>query len=146
MPIKTMEKPQEQAIERSRNLMDPWSQLERMQQMMDSMFSAGGFRPLLGRNLFAEMEPMPALNMYKKDSHLMVEVEIPGFDKKDIQVSVTGDLLSIVAEHKHEKEENKEGYFLRERRSGSLSRSLRLPMEISSDTKSKLSIRTACST
>ena len=54
----------------------------------------------------------------------IVEAELPGFKKEDIEISVENDVLTVTASHSEENEEKKEGkYVHRERRYGSYSRS-----------------------
>jgi HSP20 family protein len=52
---------------------------------------------------------------------------------EDIDVSVSGDLLTIKAEVKEEKEVKEENYFRRERRFGTFCRSVTLPIEVDVD-------------
>jgi HSP20 family protein len=126
----TLEKRQESAIEPTSRLMGPWAELERMREVMSSLFPHRLFTSMTSPDVFSEFTSMPSLNMYKQNGNLVVEAEIPGFDKKDIKVDVTDGVLSISGSRKSEKEEKSEGYFLRERSSGSLSRSVRLPIAI----------------
>ena len=54
----------------------------------------------------------------------IVEAELPGFKKEDIEISVENDVLTVTASHSENTEEKKEGkYVRRERRYGSYSRS-----------------------
>lgn len=56
------------------------------------------------------------------DKYVM-EAELPGFDKEDITLDITGDTLCLTAQHKEEKkEENKDKYIYRERSYGSYQR------------------------
>lgn len=56
-----------------------------------------------------------------------VSIELPGMDMKDIEVSVSDDLLTIKGEKKVERQEEKKGYFLSERSYGAVYRSIPLP-------------------
>lgn len=60
-----------------------------------------------------------------KGDRYVLEAELPGFKKEDIQLDLEGDILTIRAEHTEEKEEKdeKKQYVRRERRYGSFSRS-----------------------
>ncbi len=60
----------------------------------------------------------------KNDSYLL-EAELPGFDKKDISLNISGDTLTIEAEHRdeHKEKTKKDGYMHIERYSGHYSRS-----------------------
>jgi len=75
----------------------------------------------------------PALDVSETKNDLIVKTEIAGVDPKDVNISVTGDMLTVKGEKKQEKEEKEEGYHLMERSYGSFSRSVRLPMEVDQD-------------
>jgi HSP20 family protein len=61
---------------------------------------------------------------------LLITAELPGVHEKDVDVTVSGDVLTIRAEKKVEHEEKgDEGRYV-ERRSGVVSRSIRLPFEV----------------
>jgi HSP20 family protein len=62
-----------------------------------------------------------------------VVADLPGMEKKDIKVSLDGDLLTIQGEKKEVKEKKDKHYHTIERRSGSFYRALRLPVEVRSD-------------
>ncbi|MDI9475321.1 MAG: Hsp20/alpha crystallin family protein [Candidatus Alkaliphilus sp. MAG34] len=58
-----------------------------------------------------------------KGDKFVLEAELPGFDKKDINISVDDNRLTITAEHSESKEESKDNYIRKERRYGSFARS-----------------------
>ena len=62
-----------------------------------------------------------------------MKAEVPGMDAKDINISVTGDALTIKGEKKSEREETEENYHLVERSYGSFSRSLTMPAAVDLD-------------
>jgi HSP20 family protein len=76
---------------------------------------------------------MPSLDVSETDKELIVRAELPGMDPKEIDISLTGNRLTIKGERKHEREEKKENFHLVERSSGSFSRSIQLPVEVSAD-------------
>src|SRR5690606_31305227 len=61
---------------------------------------------------------------------LVITAEMPGLEEKDLDVSLTGDLLTIKGEKKAEHEERNGGAYYVERRFGSFSRSVRLPFQV----------------
>lgn len=63
----------------------------------------------------------------------MVEVEIPGVDPEDIEVSIDAETLRIRAVLEVEKEITEDSYYLVERATGVLQRSIRLPSEVDAD-------------
>ena len=56
-----------------------------------------------------------------------VSIELPGMDMKDIEVTVTDDMLTIKGEKKIERQEEKKGYYLSERSYGAVYRTIPLP-------------------
>jgi HSP20 family protein len=75
----------------------------------------------------------PKVNVADGEKEIMVTVEIPGMDEKDIELSLTKDALTIKGEKKEEKEEKGKNYHRMERSYGSFSRTLLLPVEINTD-------------
>jgi HSP20 family protein len=75
----------------------------------------------------------PRLDVSETDKALEVVADLPGMEKKDIKVSLDGDLLTIKGEKKEVKEKKDKHYHTIERRSGSFYRALRLPMEVEGD-------------
>lgn len=59
--------------------------------------------------------------------HVEVSIELPGMEMKDIEVSVTDDMLTIKGEKKVERQEEKRGYYLSERSYGAVYRTIPLP-------------------
>jgi HSP20 family protein len=82
---------------------------------------------------FEDTEWMPAFDMSETDKELIVKGEVPGMDKKDINITVSDGMLTIRGEKKHEKKEENEQYHRVERRYGAFSRTMRLPHEVEAD-------------
>ena len=72
------------------------------------------------------------VNVWEDESAYHVEAELPGFTSKDVELTVLGDELRIEAKHeeKHEEKDVKGKLLRRERRTGSVSRSMRFAVEI----------------
>jgi HSP20 family protein len=68
-----------------------------------------------------------AVDVYETDENVVVKTAIPGMNADEIEVSVTGDTLTIRAETKEEEEVKRENYLRRERRFGSCCRTVTLP-------------------
>ena len=77
----------------------------------------------------------PKVNIAETDKGLEVTADLPGIDQKDIEISLSDDVLTLKAEHKAEKEENdeKKHYHLVERSFGKFVRSFELPFEADTD-------------
>jgi HSP20 family protein len=64
---------------------------------------------------------------------LTIKAELPGLDTKDLDVSVSGDVLTIKGERKQEKDEKDEQRHIIERSYGAFMRMLRLPAPVAAD-------------
>lgn len=95
---------------------------------LDEFMKEFGMRPMW-RGL--PVEPQIKLDVSEDDKTYTVKAEVPGVKKEDINVSIDGNLVSLSAEVKSEKEE-KEGkkVIRRERSYGSVSRSFSLGSEV----------------
>jgi HSP20 family protein len=76
-------------------------------------------------------EPMSDISETK--DKLIVKAELPGMEAKDIDISLTDDILVIKGEKKQESEEKDENHFCVERYYGSFQRMIRLPVAVKSD-------------
>lgn len=76
---------------------------------------------------------VPVVNVKETEEALEVTAEVPGLKPEEIEVSLTGDILTLKGEKKEEREEDRGDYHLVERRFGSFQRSFRLPMEVERD-------------
>ena len=68
-----------------------------------------------------------SVDVHQEGDDLIVEADLPGIRKDDLEISVEQNTLTIAAEYKSESDEKKGDYHLRERRQGRYSRSFRLP-------------------
>ncbi len=110
----------------------PVRELEEWHRDVDDLFSR-----FMGRGPFAGTafagKGRPAMETFAKNGDLVVRLDLPGVDPKEVDISVTGDVLTVTAERKH-KEQKKEGEYSREEIAyGSLERSVRLPGKIDAD-------------
>lgn len=76
----------------------------------------------------------PLLNIYEKDNSIFVEAELPGFNLKDIEITITGDQLKITGKSRVTNEENEDKknrrYFITEISEKSFTRTVTLPYEV----------------
>jgi HSP20 family protein len=114
----------------------PFEEMEREFERWFGRFGHGWMRPLhWGRPLWSEMEMpfegmTPSVDVIDRDDEVVVRAELPGVDKKDLEVTLHEDALTIKGSTSSEKEEEKGDYFRREVSSGSFSRSIRLPTAV----------------
>ncbi len=108
---------------------DASNSLRRLRQDMDELwsrfFEAPGLPSMKDAAAF-----VPAVDIKETKDAFIVTAEIPGMKAEDIDVSLTGDLLTIKGEKKEEVEKEEGDYHLVERRYGSFQRTFRLPKEV----------------
>ena len=71
---------------------------------------------------------LPAIDMHLTDKNLKIIIDIPGFSKKDIELSLSGDILSIKAEKIIDKKNSKT--LISNQRPNKINKKIRLPIEI----------------
>lgn len=76
---------------------------------------------------------VPHMDIKESEKEITVAAELPGIEAEDIDISITGNTLTIKGEKKHEKEEKGERYYRSERSYGSFQRSIPLPDSIQED-------------
>jgi HSP20 family protein len=80
-----------------------------------------------------EGEITPHIDVSETDGEVEVSAELPGVEEKEIDVSLTDDILTIKAEKKSETEKSEKEYRLIERTYGTFQRSMRLPCPVVAD-------------
>ena len=75
----------------------------------------------------------PAIDMSEDEKAYKISAELPGIDAKDIDVSVSGDMLVLKGEKRQEKEQKEKNFYLSERSYGSFQRSFYVPDGVDRD-------------
>jgi len=75
----------------------------------------------------------PAVDVYEDQDAIVIETELPGMKKEELEVKLTGDLLTISGKRESEKKIERKDYFRVERSASAVSRSVRLPVEVQAD-------------
>ena len=99
----------------------------------------GFFDPMAWRWPFAEgfeerLDVLPKLDILDKDDALVIRAEMPGVRKEDIDVTISGDRLTLEAKREFKEEEKKDEYYRHEMAYGRLYRAIRLPVDVVVDT------------
>jgi len=108
-----------------------FGELSTLRREMDDLWSRFFGETRLPR-IFAR-EWLPSVDISETKDNVVVKAELPGLEAKDIDVSISGDVLNIRGEKKKEEEKKDEHYHYQERYAGSFRRSLRLPVGVKSD-------------
>lgn len=114
---------------------DPFKDLSVLHREIDDLFrrTFGSFGA--ERETAAEGRTMmsPQVNTFVKDNLFHVQAELPGINKKDLDVSIDGRVLTLRGERRESKEVKEEHYLMRESRSGSFMRRLTLPEGVNTE-------------
>ena len=97
---------------------------DEMDRLFDSFFGGAPWGP---SGLSSAGAWSPDLELSETDKEFVIRAEMPGLEPKDIDISITGNVLTLSGEKKEESEEKKGGYYRSERRFGSFCRRLELP-------------------
>ncbi|HXV96215.1 MAG TPA: Hsp20/alpha crystallin family protein [Gaiellaceae bacterium] len=102
----------------------PFQELEaferRMQRLFDERFGA---LPV----------PLPAADVFERGDEFVVELEVPGFEEKELEIQVTDHTLVVSGRRAEEKEDEEKAYHRRERLEKSFERRFALPPEADVD-------------
>jgi HSP20 family protein len=102
-----------------------------LREAMDRLFDDAFTRPLSVRDGWSMASP--AIDMYQTDNEVVVRASIPGIKAEEVQINVTGDILTLKGEAKQEEERKERSWHIREQRFGSFERSIVLPTDVKSD-------------
>jgi len=106
------------------DLYDPWGDLKSLQDEINDLFEVDRFPATTG--LF-DRSLSPALDVIEGDQDITVRCELPGIEQKDLDVTITSNILTIKGEKRGKTEEGKSDYFKKESWSGSFQRTVSLP-------------------
>ena len=104
----------------------PFEELDRLRRQMDLL--SGG----LSRGLWGEPAAgvFPMMNITEDEKNYYVRAELPGIKADELEMSVTGDTLSVSGERKLPAEDEKAQYHRKEREAGRFSRIVTLPGQL----------------
>ena len=122
------------------------SPFEEMDRMFDDFFSRGWMRPFrwewpsMGEMAKPFEGKMPKVDVIERDDEVVIKAELPGVDKKDLDVSVTENSVTIKGTTSHEEKEEKGDYYRCEISRGAYARTVGLPAYVDAD-KAKASFK-----
>jgi HSP20 family protein len=127
-------RPAEQQEEHEMSLIrrtSPFGELLSLRQAMDRLFEDSFVRP----RAFAggDVEQGLPLDIRMTENELVVTAALPGVKPENVDISVTGDTLTISGKTEEEKRDEQEGYLYQEIRRGTFSRTVTLPSDLKVD-------------
>jgi HSP20 family protein len=106
----------------------PFQEVETLHRQMNQMFDE-----LMASERQSATSWQPAIELQDTEDNLVLRLEIPGVDGKDIDIHVTREAVAISGEHRFEKETQEKGFFRSEFRYGNFQRVVPLPVPIQND-------------
>jgi HSP20 family protein len=108
---------------------DPFRDVVTLQSRLNSLFRDfnDGDGPLTAASF------VPAVDIYEDPQKVVLKLEVPGIEEKDLDIRVENHTLTVKGERKFEKEEKEENFHRIERRYGSFYRAFTLPSTVDTE-------------
>ena len=110
---------------------EPAREMMTLREAMDRLFDDAFTRPLSIRDGWSMTSP--AIDMYQTENDVIVKASLPGIKAEEVQINITGDVLTLKGETKQEEERNDKAWHIHEQRFGSFERSIALPTTVKTD-------------
>ena len=107
----------------------PFSELRTLQREMDSLWDRF-FPETPFHERYVTHEWLPSIDLKETKDKLVVKAELPGLEAKDVELTLTEDVLTIKGEKKEEREEKDEHRYFVERFTGAFERKIKLPAPV----------------
>lgn len=107
----------------------PFGELLSLRQAMDRLFEDSYVRPRSWGTGSGEGHTLP-LDIYATPDAVVVEAALPGVKPEDVDITVTGDTLTITGSTSEQRERDEQGVLYQEIRRGAFSRSVTLPGDV----------------
>ncbi len=112
---------------------DPIGEMVSLRSAMDRLFEDSFVSPLTWRTIAGGNDVTPPIDVHETADEIVVTASLPGMKADDVDITITGQTLTLKGELKAENEINRDQYLYRERRFGSFSRTLQLPVRVQGD-------------
>jgi HSP20 family protein len=109
---------------------DPLGEMVSLRSAMDRLVEDSFVSPLTWRTMANGEGITPPLDVHETEDEIVVSAALPGMKADDLDITITGQTLSLRGELKADEEVKREQYLYRERRHGSFSRSVQLPVRV----------------
>lgn len=110
---------------------DPYREMMGLRQAMDRFFDDTFLWP--ARSQYEMAGGNLPLDIYQTKDDVVVKAALPGMKPEDVDITLSGDTLTIKGEHKEDKEIKEAEYIRREHRYGAFSRTISIPVPIQND-------------
>ncbi len=114
---------------RNGSMMDPIREMERLQDEINDLFSLDRYP---GSSGLFDRTVSPALDVVERDEEFVVTCDLPGVDLKDLDISVSENVLTIKGEKHDDKAQKDRKVYRKETWEGGFQRTLSMPKSIDS--------------
>jgi HSP20 family protein len=113
---------------------DPFDDLLSLREAMNQLLESSYVRPRTGTMQTSQQGVRSlALDMYETENDIVVKATLPGVKPEDININVTGNVLTISGQVRSEQKDEKQNYHHRERYFGQFFRQVTLPDGVQGD-------------
>jgi len=112
---------------------NPLREMVSLRDRMNALFNEPLFRSDRSEDDMAMGLWYPSVDMFDKDDKVVIKAELPGLEKKDINLEVKNGVLTLKGERKFNNEVKEENFYRREMSCGKFIRSFTLPTEVDAD-------------
>jgi len=108
---------------------EPAREMMSLRDAMDRLFDDAFTRPLSLRDGWS----VPAIDMFQTDDEIVVKAALPGMKSDEVQINITGEVLTLKGEVQQNQEMEEKAWHMHEQRFGSFERSIALPTDVVAD-------------
>jgi HSP20 family protein len=116
--------------EKGLTVVKPSREMQDLGQYFEDVFGRPFLPAALGNLGWEEKVWAPSIDVIEKEDKFLVKAELPGVKEEDINLSISGNMLTIEGEKQSESEGKKDGYHYTEASYGSFSRSITIPSSV----------------
>ena len=116
-------------LRNNRELWDPFNRISNIEKELSRLFSGS-----LGLRREEDWGPFfkPDIDLHEEEQQFVVRADIPGIRKEDLEIAITGNVVTIKGERKGESEKKGKNFYHAERWSGGFRRMIELPVDVDS--------------
>ncbi len=111
---------------------DPFRDLNTLQERMNRLFEDAN-RGWRAEEPSSTTSWSPAVDIYETESEIIVQAELPGMERKEIELSLENNVLTLKGDRRFEKEGKDENYHRIERSYGSFTRAFSIPAMVNEE-------------
>ena len=112
---------------------DPLGDMVSLRSAMDRLFEDSFVSPMSWRTVSGGESVSPAIDVHETGDEIVVSAVLPGVKPEDVEITMTGQNLTLRGEIKADDQVERDQYLYRERRYGSFTRSFQLPVRVEGD-------------